>query len=194
MSVYDLIISRRTIRRFKQDEIPLKILEKLVNAGRLAPSAANKQPLEFIVVYDKEVVKKVFSTLAWAGYISPRGIPPEGQQPTAYIVVLINRRITESGGIHDASAAIENIILTALEEGIGSCWIGSINRPHLAEILSIPPHCEIDSVVALGYKNESPVYEDLKNPDDSIKYYKDESGTLHVPKRRLMDILHYNTY
>lgn len=190
-SVYSTVLERRTIRKYQQIPISIEILKKLVNAARLAPSAANLQPLEYILVTSEELREKVFSTLSWAGYITPLGIPKEGEKPVAYIVVLINRNIVKEGGERDAGAAIENMILTALEEGIASCWICSINREKLREILEIPSHLDIDSVIALGYPAEKSVVEEFKG---SVKYWKDEEGVLHVPKRRLEDIIHYEKY
>ena len=191
MSVYELILRRRTIRRFKQQPVAWPVLEKLVNAARLAPSGGNLQPCEFIVVDEPELVVSVFTTLKWAAYIAPRGTPPEGERPTAYIVVLINTEKRKSGGETDAAAAIMNIILMAQEEGLGTCWIGSVERERLQKLLAVPEYCIINAVVALGYPNESPVVEDLTG---SVKYWKDEQGTLHVPKRRLRDVLHRNGY
>ncbi len=191
MSVYELIVKRRTIRRFKPDPISNELLNKLANAGRLAPSGANLQPLEFIVVTEAEVVNKVFPALKWAGYIAPAGNPPKGKRPMAYVIVLINTEIRSQGGEVDAAAAIENMILTALEEGVGSCWMGAIDRDQLRMIFNIPQKYQIDSVLALGYADESPVVEEVK---DSIKYWKDEQGILHVPKRKLKDIIHINKY
>ena len=127
LGVYELIINRRTIRRFKQQPISLELLTSLVNAGRLAPSGANLQPLEFIIVNETQLVNQVFPMLKWAGYITPAGNPPEGKHPMAYIIVLINTKIKKEKGEVDAAAAIENMILAALEKGIGSCWIGSIS-------------------------------------------------------------------
>ncbi|MCK4401057.1 nitroreductase family protein [bacterium] len=191
MNVYDAIVNRRSIRRFKQKPISSEILKKLVNAGRLAPSGANFQPCEYIIIHDKKLVNKVFGTLKWAGYIAPEGNPKQGEQPVAYIVVLINREKRTIGGEHDAAAAIENIILTAMEENIGTCWIGSIDRTSLRRILNIPDKCEIDSVLALGYPNESPKAVHMK---DSIKYWKDAEGVLNVPKRNLEDVCFFDEY
>ncbi len=191
MKVYEAICKRRTIRRFRQEPIPKGILEKLIKAARLAPSAANLQPGEYIVVDESSLVEQVFSTLRWAGYIVPRWDPPEGERPVAYIVVLLNKEKVKAGGERDAAASIENILLAALEEGIGSCWLGSIDREAVQGMLNIPEHCQIDSVVALGYPKESPVVEEMK---DSIKYWKDVKNILHVPKRKLEDILHWNKY
>ena len=132
----------------------------------------------------------LFTTLKWAGYIAPQGDPPEGKRPVAYVIVLINR---EKGGSaeRDAAAAIENILLTALEEGIGSCWLGSIDRKRLRQVLKVPEFCQIDSVIALGYPSEKSVEERFEG---SIKYWRDKEGIFHVPKRDLTDILHHNTY
>ena len=190
-NVYAIITKRRSIRRFQQKLIPFGVLEKLVNAARVAPSSANFQPLEYVVIDDKDLLPEVFTTLKWAGYIAPEGDPPEGEKPTAYVVVLVNKEISDSGYERDVGAAVENILLVALEEGIGSCWIGSINKKRLRKILNIPHFLAIDSVIALGYSTESPV---MENMTDSVKYWKDESGTLHVPKRRLNNIFHRNKY
>jgi nitroreductase len=162
-----------------------------VDAARVAPSAANLQPLEYVAVYDAEIVAQVFPTVGWAGYVAPRRDPPEDKRPVAYIVVLLNPDVRASGGQHDAGAAIENLLLAAWGKGIGGCWITGVDRERLREILGIPESAEIDCVVALGYPAEQPVGEEMT---DSIKYYLDERDTLHVPKRRLADILHENRY
>lgn len=191
MSLYDLIISRRSIRQFKQEPVSRDILQKFINASRLAPSAANRQPLEFVVVDEEKIRKEVFTCLKWAAYIVPEGNPKPGHEPVAYIVVLVNSEIREKGFEWDVGAAIENMILAALEKGIGSCWLLSVDREKLREILNIPENYKIDSVLALGYPDENPVIEDMK---DSIKYWKDQAGQLHVPKRKLEDVIHFNKF
>ncbi|MFO7154327.1 MAG: nitroreductase family protein [Caldicoprobacter oshimai] len=189
MTVKEAIRARRTIRKYKQERIPLEVLKELVDGARLAPSAANRQPLEYLIVEDPSLLEPVFSTLGWAGYIKPHGTPKEGEKPTAYIVLLINRELDSAWAKHDVGAAVENILLGAQEYGIGCCWIGSVDRDRLREILQIPEKYIIDCVVALGYAAEKSVVEDEQG---SIKYYKDENGVLHVPKRRLEDIMHVN--
>ncbi len=192
MNVYEATVSRRTIRRFLQKPIPIHVLKKLLNAARLAPSGGNIQPCEYILVTEKDLLDKVFNTLKWAMYLGPAGAPREGERPTAYVVVSINTRKRAEGGEVDCAAAIENMILTAWEEGIGACWMASIDRERLREILSIPEHCRICFVVALGYRAEEPVTEDMKG--DDVRYWRDENGVLHVPKRRLEDIVFVNSY
>jgi nitroreductase len=189
MDVYEAILKRRTIRKFKQDLIPTDVLEKLVNAARLAPSGANLQPIKYVIINDPELLPSVFSMTRWAAYIAPKGTPQAGEEPTAYIAVLADREIRATGYDSDAGAAIENLILTAVSEGIGSCWLGSIDREGLRELLQIPENYHIHSLIALGYPAESPVAEDAI---DSIKYYRDENGTLHVPKRTLAEVMFVN--
>jgi nitroreductase len=191
MSCYQNITTRRTIRQFGPDPVPRPLLEQMVNAGRLAPSAANRQPLEFVVVDRESLCGNIFPHLKWAGYIAPAGNPLPGQEPKAYIVVLVNLAIREKAYEWDSGAAIENILLTAWEAGVGSCWIISADKPAIGSLLGIPKSHRVDSVIALGYPAETPVVEDLK---DSVEYWKDESGRLHVPKRPLESVLHFNGF
>jgi len=191
MSFYDLIVSRRSIRQFRQKRVSRDILERLVDTARLAPSAANRQPLEFVVIDEQKTVKQIFPCLKWAAYIAPEGNPKLGHEPAAYIVILANTEVSEKGYEWDVGAAVENMILTALEDGIGSCWLVSVDRDKVREILNIPVKYKIDSVLALGYPAETPVIEDMNG---SVKYWKDNKAKLHVPKRKLEDVIHLNRF
>jgi len=191
MNLYDVILSRRSIRQFKPDSLAREALVRIVEAGRLAPSAANLQPLEFVVVDDRDICAKFFPCLKWAAYVAPQGNPRPGQEPVAYVVVLVNTAVREKMFEYDVGAAVENMILTALADGIGSCWLISIDREKAAQILGVPEGLRIDSVLALGRPAESPVVEELK---DSAKYWKDDEGRLHVPKRPLARVLHLNKF
>ena len=191
MSVYSIVLQRRSVRCFKKKKISFIILKKLINAARLAPSGANIQACEFIVVDKKQIVEQIFPTLRWAGYIRPLGNPPSGAEPIAYIVVLINNKKKPLSAEADAAASIENMILVAQEQGLGSCWLGAIDKNAIKKILKVPAGCEIKYVLALGYPDERPKAEALR---ESVKYYKDALGRLHVPKRSLKDIMHRNKY
>jgi len=168
----------------------LKLLKKFVNGARLAPSAANLQPLEFIIVNEKNLCKKIFETLGWAAYIKPKWAPSENERPVAYIIMLINDT-KNNYAIRDISLASENIVLASEEEGIGSCIMCNVNRERIRELFKIPNEILIDSVIALGYKAENPVIVDFI---DSVKYWRDENEVLHVPKRKLEDIIHLNKF
>jgi nitroreductase len=191
MSVLDLIVKRRSIRQYQPDPVPRSVLEKMAEAARLAPSAANLQPLEFVLINDPETCRKIFPCLRWAAYIAPEGNPRPGREPTAYAVVLINRSVRDSGYERDVGAAVENMLLTAWEEGVGSCWIVSADQERIRGILGVPSDYKIDTVIALGYPAEQPVVEDLV---DSVKYWKDGSGRLHVPKRRRSEVMHLGRF
>ncbi len=187
-AVYKAIVCRRTIRRFKQETIPKAILKRLINAARLAPSAANLQPLEFIIITDKDIRAKIFSHLSWAGYIAPYGTPVPDKRPVAYIAILVNKtKAQPKYAAYDVAAAAQNILLTAWEQGIGSCWMQAIDRGRVKEILGIPGDYRLDSIISLGYRAELPVVERFRG---SIKYWKDRKGKLHVPKRGISQILY----
>ncbi|NLY18973.1 MAG: nitroreductase [Clostridiaceae bacterium] len=191
MNINDAIMNRRSIRKFKQIKIDRETLVSFVQAARLAPSAANLQPLKFLIVDEKECVDKVFELVKWLGYIAPHGNPKKGEEPVAYIVILADTNIRKSGYQHDAGAAAQNIMLAAMGERIGSCWIGSIERDSMKKFFNMPENLEVDTLIALGYPAEEPVVEDYK---DTIKNYKDENGVLHTPKRKLEDILFINKF
>lgn len=190
MNVYDVIISRRTIRRFLQKPVDLVLLQKFVNTARLAPSAANLQPLEYIIVTEKNLCNQLFEALKWAAYIQPKWTPDEHERPTAYIVVLV----TDAKNPYyqrDVGLATENIVLAAAAEGLGSCIICNIDKGMIQNIFKIPRTILVDSVIALGYKNEKSVVEEM---NDSVKYWRDTQDILHVPKRKLDDIMHINKF
>lgn len=190
-SVYDLAVERRTIRKFKPDPVPRELLERLVNAARLAPSAANVQPLEFVVVDGARAKAEVFPALKWAAYIAPAGDPRPGEEPAAYIVTLVNSKLREKMFEYDVGAAMENMILVALSEGVGACWMLSIDRDRLRAALAVPAEYRIDSVLALGYPAEEPAAEVM---GESCRYWKDEAGRLHVPKRALSAVVHFDRF
>lgn len=191
MEVSKAIRERRTIRKFKKAQLPHSLLEELVDGARLAPSAANLQPLKYLVVDEAVLLRKVFPTLRWAAYIAPAGDPPPHHRPAAYIVVLVDKRIRDTNYQWDVGAAVQNILLAAREKGMGGCWLLSVERPRLRKMLQVPQQFLIDSVVALGYPDEEPKSVEMKK---SIRYWKDKKGVLKVPKRKLSDILFWNSF
>jgi nitroreductase len=184
-------LDRRSVRRFLDRRPPRDLLVSLVDAARLAPSAANRQPLEFLLVDEPETCALLFPLLRWAAYISPQGNPPPGQEPTAYILTLVNTGIRDKGHEHDVGAAMMSMALAAWSEGLASCWLISVDREGARRLLSVPETHLIDSVLALGYPAETPATVDLT---DSVRYWKDGEGRLHVPKRRLAEVLHINRF
>jgi nitroreductase len=183
-----LIKSNRSCRRFFQKEqIPTDTLKRLVNLARLSASAANLQPLKYILSNDPQKNELIFSCLAWAGYLKHWPGPPEGERPSAYIIMLGDTDIAKAYAT-DLGIAAQSILLGAREQSLGGCMIGSIKKDLLRELLHIPPRFEIELVIALGQPKETVVLEEVK-PGGSIKYWRDDQGLHHVPKRALAEII-----
>ena len=198
MNIYEAAISRRSIREFKDIPVPYDVLEKCVNAARLAPSARNSQLCEYIIVDDEQLLPQVLDAVgSWAGVPRPEeGWSPE-RRPKAYIITLINSQLEkELGGnirwtSYDVGMSAENMMLVALEQGIGSCAIASFKQDKLRQVLNIPDKYEIALGLALGFPDESPV---LEVTTDSVERWIDSNGVRHIPKRKLEDITHRNIF
>ncbi len=186
--IYEKIVSRRTVRKYVQKDVPREVLSRCVDAARLSPSGANLQPLKYVIIDDHELLKEVFSTLSWAGYL-PDYQPSEAEMPRAYIIILLDKEIRENPG-HDAGIAAMSISMVAYDRGLGSCILGAVNRKRLRGVLGLRDDLEIVLVVALGYPAEKPVADKVK--DENIRYWLDEDGVLHVPKRDQADIARWN--
>ncbi len=187
MSVKDLILRNRSYRRFHQDvPVPLELLLEMVEAARLSGSARNMQPLCYILVNGIEDCAKIFPTLAWAGYMKEWPGPAEGERPAAYVVQLGDLDLTDEWWCDDGIAA-QSMMLTAVEKGFGGCIIGSVQREKLHVLLDIPPRYKIIQVLALGKPAEVVVIDEVVDGD--IKYWRDEEGIHHVPKRNLQELI-----
>jgi nitroreductase len=189
MDLRDIIASRRTVRQFLPKKVAFEVLTECVDAGRMAPSARNMQPLEYIIIDSNGPLDEMFKCMGFGGDLKDFS----GKEPGAYIVVLLKKDLITGWSKYDSGMAVENMVLTAFEKGLGSCVLAKINREKIIRLLNIPDRYGVDLVIALGYPAEQPVAVDL-NPDDGTGYYRDEKGRLHIPKRRLEDILHKNGF
>ncbi len=188
MIVRDLILKNRSCRRFKQDLIvPKEHLRQLVDLARLSPSASNLQPLKYIISNDAQTNAKIFPTLAWAGYLVDWPGPAQGERPPAYIIILADKRIKYPVDC-DHGIAAQSILLGATEMGYAGCIIGSVKRPELQAALNIPQDLEILLVLAIGRCAEKIILEKA-GKDGDIRYWRDEDGVHHVPKRSLQEII-----
>jgi nitroreductase len=184
----DLVLKNRSYRRFDASQpIDRQTLVQLVDLARFIPSGRNLQPLKYLIAYTPERNHLIFACLSWAGYLKDWGGPAENERPTGYIIVLGDKRLASGFGI-DPGIAAQTILLGAVERGLGGCMIGSINRPLLASSLGLSDHYEILLVLALGRPVERVVLEPVEE-DGNIRYYRDEDGTHHVPKRGLDEVL-----
>lgn len=190
--IYEKIFQRRTIRRFKPKRVPEEALRKCVDAARLAPSGRNAQPLKYVAVNDKALLREVFSTLKWAAYL-PGYTIAENERPQAYIIMLMDTGINKDHASHDPGLAAMSICTVALDYDLGTCILANVDRPKLRTILKIPENLEIILVIALGYPAHKAFAEKMKDEND-VKYWLDKDGNFHVPKRDLNSILKWNSY
>lgn len=193
MELMELLKTRRTYRRFAQKEISQEIVDEILEAARLASSAANKQPLSYIVVNKPEDVKKVFSYTKWGGALPEgQGQPKPGEEPVLFIAVVENLDINRDCDT-DAGLAISNMTLAAWNHGVGSCMIGACNKTALSEIFGLNENQKLHTVVAFGYPTHVShiVDPDPEKGADAMKYYLDENRDYMVPKRKLSDVVRY---
>lgn len=188
MDISEAVKKRRSIRKFKDERIPYRDLENLVEAARIAPSAANKQPIEYLIVENPELEKKIFDYTEWAGYLDWE--PTEEERPRAYILILLDEENKWEWYKWDAGLATENICLKAVEKGLGTCILGAIDRNAIKSILNIPEEKNLEAAIGVGIPNHEAYLEESEQ--NEVEYWMDENGDFHVPKRRLEDILHRN--
>ena len=186
--IAELVSANRSCRRFFEDHpVDLKALEALVDLARLSASAANLQPLKFILSCRPQINAAIFNCLGWAGYLKDWPGPEPGERPAAYIVILGDSHISKDFGC-DHGIAAQSMLLGAREMGLAGCMLGSINRKDLRAILNIQAQFKILLVLAIGKPKEEIVIETVE-PDGNIRYWRDERLVHHVPKRSLQDII-----
>ena len=186
--VKELILKNRSYRRF-DSTIPVteEVLLELVELARLSPSGANRQPLKYYLSVKPEVNQLIFPRLAWAAYLTDWPGPEEKERPTAYIVILGDREISNSFGC-DHGITAQSMLLGAVEKGFGGCLIGSIDRKGLRKALNLAENLEILLIIALGKPLETVILETVGAGGD-IKYWRDEQQQHHVPKRSLEELI-----
>ncbi len=168
--IYDIIKSRRTIRKYLDKKVDDETILKILDAARYAPSAGNHQPWEFIVVRDP----RTKADLVEASY---------GQDwmlsAPVFIVACINTRLAgavygERGlklfGIQDVAAAIQNILLAAEALGLGTAWVGMFSEPMVSVILHCPEYVRPCAIITLGYPAEEPKPPVLQNLDEFVHF------------------------
>lgn len=188
MTISDLVIDNRCYRRFFQDVVvERRSLEKLVDLARLSASSQNLQPLKYFLSCDSDVNAIIFSNLTWAGYLQGWNGPEEGERPSAYVLILGDKLISTSFGI-DTGIAAQSIRLGATEMGLGSCVVGSVKRNELAESLGLSERFEILLAIPIGKPKEAVILETVRENGD-IKYWRDDAGAHHVPKRTLNEVI-----
>ncbi|HII85489.1 TPA: nitroreductase [Candidatus Bathyarchaeota archaeon] len=148
MSLIDLMLSRRSIRRYENKDIPEEVLKQILEAGRQAPSAANRQPIRFVIMNDDDMLKNLCDTLV-SRFVKAA--------PAAIVGCAdVKSLLTGKWAIVDATIAMQNMVIAAWTLGIGSCWIGACKEEKVKELLKIPDKWKVVALVTLGYPAEQP--------------------------------------
>jgi nitroreductase len=153
---------RRSIRSFQEKPITEKELEMILEAGRWAPSASNRQPWEFIVIKNKEVLLKLAKILSYGRFIK--------EVPCA-IAIVAKVKTSPKWHMIDTSLVSMNMILMAWSLGIGTCWIGAMNRKKAKEIIGVGENDHLLTVLPIGYiEGEIPEPTSRKELSKIVKY------------------------
>jgi len=147
LSLIDVILSRRSIRKYLDKPIPDEVMNRILEAGRQAPSAGNRQPWHFIIVTDK----KIREALSHGKYNTFLKEAPVAIVACGYVGTEQGRRWSTV----DTSIAVQNMVLAAWSLGVGSCWIGDFVESEVKELLGIPDDYRVVTLLSLGYPAET---------------------------------------
>jgi nitroreductase len=164
MSLIDTINSRRSIRHYKNKDISRDTLNIILEAGRQAPSAANRQPLRFIVLKDFEIKNKLSKGL-FNRFIKDSAITIVGCAHTSDF-------ITGKWSIIDTTIALQNMVITAWAIGVGSCWIGDFKEEKVKKLLEIPKGWKVVALISFGYSAEHPKQRKKKPIKNLVSFNK----------------------
>lgn len=167
MDVFEAITTRRSIRKYKQEPIDEGKLHKVLEAARLAPSAANRQPWRFILVRNPKIKENLKAAYNREWFTSAPAIVVACAVPGEAWV----RRDGEEYWKVDVSIAMQNLVLAAWEEGLGTCWIGAFNEEEAKRVLGIPSDIRVVAMTPLGYPDEEKGPVTNRKPLEEILHY-----------------------
>jgi nitroreductase len=147
MQPIELLKTRRSIRAYTPQAVPREIIEDIIDCGRLAPTARNEQPWEFVVVTDKALRSRIAQAADYGRFIAD-----------APVCVAVLSRQTKYY-LEDGSAATLNILLAAHAHGLGACWVAGDKKPYAARVVQMvgaPEDYRLISLVSIGYPAEKP--------------------------------------
>jgi nitroreductase len=142
MDALEALLTRRSCRKFAARDVPHDLLEKVVDAGRLAATARNEQPWEFVVVTDKAALRQIAAMTDHGPFIA--------DSPACIAVLAKDTKYY----LEDGSAATQNVLLAAHALGLGACWVAGDKKPYapkIVEFLGAPPGVRLVALVALGW-------------------------------------------
>jgi len=162
MNCVERVLTRRSIRKYKNKSIADIVLQNILEAGRLAPTATNSQPWHFVIARDQKA-KEAFS---FGGF-------NKFTRDAAFIVLGLYKPsevIIEKLSLMDVTIALQNMVVAAWVQGVGSCWMGAFDEPRLKDTLNLPADSRIVGAVAFGIPDENPV-QPFKKPLNEIVHF-----------------------
>ena len=188
--IRNLVIDNRSYRSFDESKISKDELTDLIETARLCPSAANRQPLKYRLVYEHDEVEEVLALTHWAGLLKDMKFPPDGHHPQAFIAVCCDTSIAEDAGYtrFDAGIASQTILLAAAEEGYGGCMLGAFDPEEVSLCLRLPKKLKPIVLIALGVPDECVILCNVPE-SGSTAYFRDKANVHYVPKRGLDEII-----
>jgi nitroreductase len=162
LTLIDLVLSRRSIRRYKQTAIPPDVLQSIFEAGRQAPSAANRQPFRIIAVTDSRL-RHGLANRVFSRFINDAPLTLVGCANSSAI-------LTGKWAIVDTVIALQNMVIAAWAMGVGSCWVGAFKESTVKKLLKIPKKWTVVALVSLGYPDEQPKHRKKKALSQLVNY------------------------
>lgn len=165
MNVYQAIEKRRSVRAYKDEPVPEESLRKILEAARLAPSAHNSQEYKFVVVKDTEKREKL-AEAADQSFV--------GEAPVIIVAVSLNPEHLLSSDVPayalDLAIALDHMTLAAVEEKLGTCWVGAFDQEEVKKILNVPDQYKVVVLLPIGYPDDEPAPKSRKSLADLVSY------------------------
>jgi len=166
MDVYQAIKNRYSCRSYKAEAVPEEKLNRVLESARIAPSAHNEQEWKFVVVKEKERRKRLAEAALNQNFIA--------EAPVVVVAVALNSEKLMPSGVPnyavDLAIAVEHMVLTAVEEGLGTCWIGAFNQDEVKEILEIPEKYRVVALLPVGFPADQAGPKSRKRLEEIVCY------------------------
>jgi len=168
MDVFTAIGQRKSIRAYKNKRVEEDVIRRVLEAGRIAPSAGNRQDWKFLVVRDHETRHKLAIAAKGQMFLEQAPVVIVGCATEPTYVMMCG----QSAGILDVSIAFSFMILAATELGLGTCWLGAFDENAVRKILDVPGEVRIVAMTPLGYPDEVPAGRPRKVLDEVVCFDK----------------------
>ncbi|MHA2281190.1 MAG: nitroreductase family protein [Promethearchaeota archaeon] len=171
MELVEAIKARRSVRRFTDKPVDDNLIKQIIELGNLAPSAGNLQPRDFVIVKDENAKNQLAQAALNQKFIS--------QAPVLIVVCANMKRVTPYGNrghelycLQDTAASIQNMLLSIVDLGLSSCWVGAFNENEVVDILDLPSYVRPVAILPIGYSDTKSGSSSRIPIEDLIRYEK----------------------